>query len=81
MDVQCELNVNEELRKTGLVSYTASEETPEMKPLTADGKGKYIVTFDPLDGSSIIGSNFTVGTIVAIWPHDDNLLIGKKGSD
>lgn len=42
-----------------------------MKPLTADGKGKYIVTFDPLDGSSIIGSNFTVGTIVAIWPHDD----------
>jgi sedoheptulose-bisphosphatase len=73
------LNVNNELKKTGLVSYTASEETPEMKLLTEGGK--YIVTFDPLDGSSIIGSNFCVGTIVAIWPHDDNLLIGKKGSD
>lgn len=44
-------------------------------------KGKYIVTFDPLDGSSIIGSNFTIGTIVAIWPHDDNKLMGKKGRD
>jgi len=30
MDVQCELNVNKELKKTGLVSYTASEETPEV---------------------------------------------------
>lgn len=30
MDVHCELNVNNELKKTGLVSYTASEETPEV---------------------------------------------------
>lgn len=43
-----------------------------MKLLTEGGK--YIVTFDPLDGSSIIGSNFCVGTIVAIWPHDDKYL-------
>jgi sedoheptulose-bisphosphatase len=30
MDVQCELNVNTELKKTGFVSHTASEETPEV---------------------------------------------------
>lgn len=30
MDVQCELNVNNELKKTGFVSHTASEETPEV---------------------------------------------------
>lgn len=50
-----------------------------MKPLC--GTGNYIVTFDPLDGSSIIGTNFAVGTIVAIWKSDEKLLIGKKGRD
>ncbi|CAK72962.1 unnamed protein product (macronuclear) [Paramecium tetraurelia] len=79
MDVQCELNVNTELKKTGFVSHSASEETPEMK-LLSEG-GKFIVTFDPLDGSSIIGTNFAVGTIVAIWKSDENLLIGKRGRD
>lgn len=29
--------------------------------------GKYIVSFDPLDGSSIIDSNLAIGTILAIW--------------
>jgi len=29
------------------------------------------VTFDPLDGSSIIDTNFTVGSIFAIWPKGD----------
>lgn len=47
-----------------------------MKLLTEGGK--YIVTFDPLDGSSIIGSNFCVGTIVAIWPHDDKYPYSHK---
>jgi sedoheptulose-bisphosphatase len=33
------------------------EETPE----------KYTIAFDPLDGSSIIAPNWTVGTIIGIW--------------
>lgn len=40
-------------------------------------KGTLNVTFDPLDGSSIIGCNFTVGTIVGIWEAGD--LIGRTG--
>jgi len=36
-----------------------------------DDNGKYIVTFDPLDGSSIIDTNFTIGSIFAIWPRGD----------
>jgi len=31
----------------------------------------YIVTFDPLDGSSIMAVNWTVGTIFAIWEYDN----------
>jgi sedoheptulose-bisphosphatase len=34
-------------------------------------EGKYIVTFDPLDGSSIIPTNFAVGSIFAVWPKGD----------
>lgn len=33
------------------------------------GKG-YSVAFDPLDGSSIIDTNFAVGTIWGVWPGD-----------
>lgn len=36
-----------------------------------DDNGKYIVTFDPLDGSSIIDTNNTIGSIFAIWPKGD----------
>jgi fructose-1,6-bisphosphatase len=30
--------------------------------------GGFSVGFDPLDGSSIIDSNFSVGSIFGIWP-------------
>jgi sedoheptulose-bisphosphatase len=33
--------------------------------------GKFIVTFDPLDGSSVIDSNFAVASIFGIWPKGD----------
>jgi fructose-1,6-bisphosphatase len=49
-----------------------------VKP-TKLGDGPLIVTFDPLDGSSVIGQNWAVGTIVGIWPHDDKILVGKTG--
>ncbi|KAM3145972.1 hypothetical protein pb186bvf_001950 [Paramecium bursaria] len=78
-DVLCEKNIILELSKTTHVSHYASEETPEMKLISETGQ--YIVTFDPLDGSSIIGTNFTVGTIVGIWKSDDKLLIGQQGKD
>lgn len=37
------------------------------------------VAFDPLDGSSIVGANFAVGSIFGIWPGDE--LIGRQGSE
>ena len=33
------------------------------------GEG-FSVAFDPLDGSSIVDTNFSVGTIFGIWPGD-----------
>ena len=42
----------------------ASEEEPDPVPANADGK--FLVLFDPLDGSSNIDVNVTVGTIFSI---------------
>lgn len=63
------------LRTSKLVKYALSEEKPELHDM---GGQQFIVTFDPLDGSSIIDVNWAVGTIYAIWPNDNNL-IGQTG--
>ena len=62
--------LKEELEKYGL-----SEEKPVLNDL---GGEDFIVTFDPLDGSSIIGTNWTVGSIFGIWPNDERKLIKTK---
>jgi fructose-1,6-bisphosphatase len=47
--------------------WACSEEVPE--PVDCEGEG-FSVAFDPLDGSSIVDTNFTVGTIFGVWPGD-----------
>lgn len=44
-----------------------------------DGSQGYSVAFDPLDGSSIIDTNFAVGTIFGVWPG--SRLVGVSGRD
>jgi fructose-1,6-bisphosphatase len=59
-----------------MVKAGLSEERSYITQL--DEKGKFIVTFDPLDGSSIIDTNFTIGSIFAIWPEGDlNNMTGR----
>lgn len=40
---------------------------------TREGNGNYIVVFDPLDGSSNIDANVSVGTIFGIWRRKNRL--------
>jgi fructose-1,6-bisphosphatase len=40
--------------------------------------GEFSVAFDPLDGSSLVDVNFSVGTIIGIYPRGS--FIGKKSS-
>jgi len=52
---------------TGLLAAMASEEMEGIYPVpAADRRGKYLLLFDPLDGSSNIDANMTVGTIFSI---------------
>jgi fructose-1,6-bisphosphatase len=53
------------LKECGVVYAASSEERPYLVKL--NDNGKFFVTFDPLDGSSIIDSNLAIGTIAAIW--------------
>ncbi|TFJ86549.1 hypothetical protein NSK_002206 [Nannochloropsis salina CCMP1776] len=53
------------LKDSGVVATASSEETPTEDPMGGEG---YSVAFDPLDGSSIIDTNFAVGTIFGVWP-------------
>ena len=41
--------------------------------------GDYIVTYDPIDGSTVIDSNFSIATIFAVWQTKN--IIGLTGKD
>ena len=52
---------------TGHLAAMASEENDEIIPISAQfPKGKYLICFDPLDGSSNIEVNLSIGTIFSI---------------
>lgn len=66
----------EALQYSHVCKWACSEEDPT--PLDMGGEG-FSVAFDPLDGSSIVDTNFTVGTIFGVWPGDK--LTGITGRD
>ncbi|VFQ80418.1 unnamed protein product [Cuscuta campestris] len=69
----------EALRYSHFCKYACSEEVPELQDMGGPVEGGFSVAFDPLDGSSIVDTNFTVGTIFGVWPGDK--LTGVKGRD
>lgn len=53
---------------TGRLAVMASEERPEIIPIPDQyPTGKYVLLYDPLDGSSNIDYNVSIGTIFAIY--------------
>ncbi len=67
---QLDVLANDEMmamaKASGVVAAAASEEEDEARPLTAGAP--YLITFDPLDGSSNIDVNVSIGTIFSILP-------------
>ncbi len=58
------------LSATGQLAVLASEEDEDIVPIP-EGQpvGKYVVNFDPLDGSSNIDANVNIGTIFSVLPR------------
>jgi fructose-1,6-bisphosphatase I / sedoheptulose-1,7-bisphosphatase len=55
----------------GLVAGMASEELDDPYPIPAGSpRGRYLLVFDPLDGSSNADVNVSVGTIFSVLRHD-----------
>lgn len=70
LDVFANETMKHALNRTGRICAMASEEDEEIIPIPDDvTPGKYVVLFDPLDGSSNIDVNAAVGTIFSIYPR------------
>ena len=70
LDVFADHYFMDALKKGGECCYLASEEHQDGLDLTHNTSyavGKYMVYFDPLDGSSNIDANVSVGTIFSIY--------------
>lgn len=69
LDLAADAAIIRSLEGVPAVAAVASEEHPCERPLHADGT--HSVAFDPLDGSSVVGANWAVGSIVSrLLPSD-----------
>lgn len=82
LDIDCDNAVFHAIREAGVFSIGVSEETPVETDVTAGSEehtGSFTLGFDPLDGSSIIDANFSVGSIFGIWPGKG--VLGRTGRE
>ena len=79
LDIQSNQILIDNLSKVSSVKYIASEEEEHL--LLNNEDGKYLVSFDPLDGSSNIDVNVTIGTIFGIYiiGNDEKFKISCAG--
>jgi fructose-1,6-bisphosphatase len=73
--VRLDVTSNEVILKScewgGLVAGMASEELDEPYPIPAEyPRGRFLLVFDPLDGSSNADVNVSIGTIFSVLRHD-----------
>lgn len=71
VDVLAENIIRDVVQKCDSIVTASSEEDPVEKSYSptspSSNNETYTIAFDPLDGSSIIAPNWSVGTIIGIW--------------
>ncbi len=78
LDRIAEDSMVEVLRRSECVAAMASEEENHVIEVPADMAGDYVVLFDPLDGSTNIDGNVSIGTIFSVYRrHDPNEVLRK----
>jgi fructose-1,6-bisphosphatase I len=65
LDIKSDKIIEEEFSKVQSIKEIVSEEKEDKTPLHVEGK--YLVGYDPLDGSSLINVNLSVGSIFGIY--------------
>lgn len=65
LDIQCDMIIEEEFSYVPSIHTIASEE--KEREMVLNEGGKYFIAYDPLDGSSLIDVNLSVGSIFGIY--------------
>ncbi|EQB40306.1 fructose-1 6-bisphosphatase [Sulfurimonas hongkongensis] len=65
LDIQCDMIIEEEFSQVPSIHTIASEE--KEKEVLLCETGKYFIAYDPLDGSSLVDVNLSVGSIFGIY--------------
>lgn len=78
LDVLSDRILRKRLIHSGVVCNIASEELDEVYSAQADAPGLYSVAYDPLDGSSLVDVNLSIGTILSIYKGCDLFQPGRK---
>lgn len=75
LDVVADQQFIQAFKNGGEICGIASEENDDYLAFTSESakKGKYVVLFDPLDGSSNIDVNVSIGTIFSIYRRKSEL--------
>lgn len=67
------------MKNCGVVCALGSEEEDDLIIVDTDKpRGNYVIFFDPLDGSSNIDANVSIGTIFSIYRVEDNTELTKE---
>ena len=67
LDIQCDMIIEEEFSNVPSIHTIASEEKEHEMPMHK--AGKYYIAYDPLDGSSLVDVNLSVGSIFGIYEN------------
>lgn len=70
LDIQSDQIIEEIFSKVPNIKAIVSEEQDEILNLNKDGE--YLIAYDPLDGSSLVDVNLSVGSIYGIYKHEFN---------
>ena len=70
LDIQSDEIIEEIFSKLSSVKAIVSEEQDSIKNINATGE--YLIAYDPLDGSSLVDVNLSVGSIYGIYKNEFN---------
>jgi fructose-1,6-bisphosphatase I len=78
LDEEANETIMRVLTRRGVCAAAASEEEEEVRLLAADPKARYLLVVDPLDGSSNIDVNISIGTIFGVLKKDHDERASEK---
>lgn len=70
LDIQSDIIIEEIFKKVPSIKAIVSEEQESIVHLNENGK--YLIAYDPLDGSSLVDVNLSVGSIFGIYENEFN---------